>query len=479
MTGLTDAVVVGAGPNGLSAAIALARAGRSVTVLEAEDTPGGGCRSEELTLPGFVHDVCAAIHPLGAASPALAGLPLGDHGLEWVHPEAPAAHPLPDGSAAVLERSLEATAEGLGVDARAWRRVVGPLVRDWDRLAASILGPMLRVPPHPVTMARFGLLAAVPAKVLAGRVFDGEAARGLFSGLAAHAILDLGAPLTSSFGLTFAASGHAVGWPAARGGSQKVADALVSYLRSLGGEVETGRRVRSLADLPPARSVLFDLTPRQVAAIAGDRLHPRARRRFARFRYGPGSFKIDYALDGPVPWKAEGCERAGSVHVGGTLAEVAAAERDVARGRHPERPFVLTSQPSRFDPTRAPAGKHTFWAYCHVPNGSTVDMTTAVEDQLERFAPGFRDLVLARHTMGPADLERHNANNVGGDVAAGSHGGLQLVARPRLALDPYRLPIDGMDAYLCSASTPPGAGVHGMCGWWAARSALKRPGARR
>jgi phytoene dehydrogenase-like protein len=237
--------------------------------------------------------------------------------------------------------------------------------------------------------------------------------------------------------------------------------------------------VRSLADLPPARSVLFDLTPRQVAAIAGDRLHPRARRRFARFRYGPGSFKIDYALDGPVPWKAEGCDRAGSVHVGGTLAEVAAAERDVARGRHPERPFVLTSQPSRFDPTRAPAGKHTFWAYCHVPNGSTVDMTTAVEDQLERFAPGFRDLVLARHTMGPADLERHNANNVGGDVAAGSHGGLQLVARPRLALDPYRLPIDGMDAYLCSASTPPGAGVHGMCGWWAARSALKRTGARR
>jgi len=475
----TDAVVVGAGPNGLSAAIALARAGRSVTVLEAEDTPGGGCRSEELTLPGFVHDVCAAIHPLGAASPALAGLPLGEHGLEWVHPEAPAAHPLPDGSAAVLERSLEATAEGLGVDARAWRRVVAPLVRDWDRLAASILGPMLRVPPHPVTMARFGLLAAVPAKVLAGRVFDGEAARGLFSGLAAHAILDLGAPLTSSFGLTFAASGHAVGWPAARGGSQKVADALVSYLRSLGGEVETGRRVRSLADLPPARSVLFDLTPRQVAAIAGDRLHPRARRRFARFRYGPGSFKIDYALDGPVPWKAEGCDRAGSVHVGGTLAEVAAAERDVARGRHPERPFVLTSQPSRFDPTRAPAGKHTFWAYCHVPNGSTVDMTTAVEDQLERFAPGFRDLVLARHTMGPADLERHNANNVGGDVAAGSHGGLQLVARPRLALDPYRLPIDGMDAYLCSASTPPGAGVHGMCGWWAARSALKRTEARR
>jgi len=474
-----DAVVVGAGPNGLSAAITLARAGCSVVVLEAEDTAGGGCRSEELTLPGFVHDVCAAIHPLGAASPALAGLPLADHGLEWAHPEAPVAHPLPDGRAALLERSLATTADGLGPDARAWRRLVGPLVRQWDDLTSSILGPMLRPPRHPVVMAGFGVRALWPAKALAGRLFAGDEARALFTGLAAHAILDLGKPLTSSFGLTFAASGHAVGWPAAWGGSQQVTEALVSYLRSVGGEVETGRRVTSLADLPPARAVLFDLTPRQVAAVAGDRLDPRARRRFSRFRYGPGSFKIDYALDGPVPWKNEACGRAGSVHVGGTLEEVAAAEHDVARGRHPERPFVLTSQPSRFDPTRAPAGKHTFWAYCHVPHGSTVDMTQAIEDQLERFAPGFRDLVLARHTMFPADLERHNANNVGGDVAGGSHGGLQLVARPRLATDPYRLPIEGMDAYLCSASTPPGAGVHGMCGWWAARSALKRMEARR
>ena len=374
----------------------------------------------------------------------------------------------------MLERSLDATAERLGQDAGAWRRVVGPLVRDWDGLTASILGPMLRVSAHPLTMARFGIRALWPARALAARVFNGEAARGLFTGLAAHAILDLGKPLTASFGLTFAASGHAVGWPAARGGSQKVADALVSYLRSLGGEVETGRRIRSLAELPQARAVLFDLTPRQVVVIAGDRLDARARRRLGRFRYGPGSFKIDYALDGPVPWKAPECGRAGSVHVGGTLEEVAAAEREVARGRHAERPYVLTSQPTCFDPTRAPAGKHTFWAYCHVPQGSTADMTEAIEDQLERFAPGFRDLVLARHTMSPAGLERHNANNVGGDVAGGSPGGLQLVARPRLAVDPYRLPIDGMDAYLCSASTPPGAGVHGMCGWWAARSALKR-----
>ena len=471
-----DAVVVGAGPNGLAAAIALAQAGCSVVVLEAADTPGGGCRSEELTLPGFVHDVCAAIHPLAAASPAIAGLPLAEHGLEWAHPEAPAAHPLPDGRAALLARSLDATADSLGPDAGAWRRLVGPLVRQWEGLTASVLGPMLRVPRHPVTMTWFGLRAVWPAKALAGRMFEGEEARALFAGLAAHAILDLGAPLTSSFGLTFAASAHAVGWPAAKGGSQRIADALVAHLRSLGGEVETGRRVTSLADLPAAGAVLFDLTPRQVVAVAGDRLDPAVRRRLTRFRYGPGSFKIDYALDGPVPWTAEACNGAGSVHVGGTLEEVVAAEREVVRGRHPERPFVLTSQPSRFDPTRAPTGKHTFWAYCHVPRGSTVDMTGAIEDQLERFAPGFRDLVLARHTMFPADLERHNANNVGGDVAGGSHGGLQLVARPRLAVDPYRLPIDGMNAFLCSASTPPGAGVHGMCGWWAAQSALKRMG---
>jgi phytoene dehydrogenase-like protein len=467
-------VVVGAGPNGLAAAVTLARAGCSVVVLEAEDTAGGGCRSEELTLPGFVHDVCSAIHPLGASSPVFADMPLADHGLEWVHPLAPAAHPLPDGRTAVLERSIDATAEGLGGDGRAWRRLIGPLARHWDDLTESVLQPLVRVPRHPVLLTRFGLKALWPARTLARRAFDDDPARGLFAGLAGHAILDLGSPLTSSFGLTFAASGHAVGWPAAKGGSQRLTDALVSYLRSLGGDVVTGHRVTSLADLPPSRTVLFDLTPRQVTAIAGDRLRRRMRRQLTRFRYGPGSFKVDYALDGPVPWTAEGCSRAGSVHVGGTLDEVVAAERDVAQGRHPERPFVLTSQPTRFDPTRAPAGKHTFWAYCHVPHGSTVDMTAAIEGQLERFAPGFRDLVLARHTMFPADLERHNANNVGGDVAGGSHGGLQLVARPRLALNPYRLDIEGLDAFLCSASTPPGAGVHGMCGWWAAQAALKR-----
>ncbi len=470
-----DAVVVGAGPNGLAAAITLARAGLSVTVLEAAEVAGGGTRSEELTLPGFVHDVCSTIHPLGVASPFFAGLPLGDHGLAWAHPEAPAAHPLPDGSVAMLERSLDATAEGLGAgDAKVWRRLIGPLVEHWDDLDATLLAPMLRLPRHPLVLTSFGARAALPATTLARTVFRGDAARGLFAGLAAHAILDLGSPLTSSFGLMFAATGHAVGWPAARGGSQRIADALVSYLASMGGEVVTGHRVSSLADLPTARAVLFDLTPRQVVAIIGDRLPAGYRRRLERFRYGPGSFKLDYALDGPVPWKSPGCARAAAVHLGGTLDEVAGAEHDVARGRHPERPYVICAQPSLFDFGRAPDGKHTFWAYCHVPHGSTVDMTSSIEDQIERFAPGFRDRVLARHVMFPADLEAHNANQIGGDVAGGSLAGLRLVSRPVLATNPYVLPTEGMAAYLCSSSTPPGAGVHGMCGWWAAQSALRR-----
>ncbi|MEN3314561.1 MAG: hypothetical protein V7605_795 [Acidimicrobiaceae bacterium] len=469
-----DAVVVGAGPNGLAAAVALARAGLSVTVLEAADVAGGGTRSEELTLPGFVHDVCSTIHPLGAASPFFSGLPLGDHGLAWAHPQVAAAHPLPDGSAALLERSLDATAAGLGAgDGRAWRRLVGPLVDHWGDLGQTLLAPVLRVPRHPLLLAGFGMRAVLPAATVARRSFEGDPARGLFAGLAGHANLDLGAPLTSSFGVTLAASAHAVGWPAARGGSQRIADALVSYLRSLGGEVITGHRVSSLADVPAARAVLFDLTPRQVLAIAGDRLPTRYRRRLERFRYGAGSFKVDYALDGPVPWTAPGCARAGTVHLGGTIDEVVASEGAVARGRHPERPYVLCAQTSVFDPSRAPEGHHTFWAYCHVPHGSTVDMTQAIEDQIERFAPGFRDRVLARHAMFPADLEAHNANQVGGDVAGGSHGGMQLVARPVLAGDPYALPVEGMAAYLCSSSTPPGAGVHGMCGWWAAQSALR------
>ena len=468
-----DAVVVGSGPNGLAAAITLARAGQSVLVLEAAERAGGGARSEELTLPGFVHDVCSAIHPLAAGSSFFRQLPLDAHGLEWVHPRSPVAHPLPDGSAVVLERSLDATADSLGDDAARWRSLVGPLVSHWDELVEALLGPMLRVPRHPLTLARFGLRGVWPAKVLANRSFRGERARAVFAGLAAHAILDLRSPLTGVFGLTFAASAHAVGWPAVRGGSQRLADAMVSYLGSLGGEVVTGHPVRSMADLPPARAVLFDVTPRQLVAIAGDRLNGTYRRRLARFRYGPASFKLDYALDGPVPWKAQECARAATVHVAGTGDQVAAAESEVMRGRHPERPFVLCVQPSLFDDTRAPPGKHTLWVYCHVPHGSTVDMTERVEDQIERFAPGFRDRVLARHVMTPRDIEAHNPNCVGGDIAGGSHGGLQLLARPVLSANPYRVPLDGPAAYLCSSSTPPGAGVHGMCGWWAARSALR------
>ena len=475
--GTLDAVVVGAGPNGLAAAIALAQAGHSVTVLERADRPGGGTRTEELTLPGFHHDVCSAIHPLGVASPFFLSTPLAEHGLEWVHPDAPAAHPLPDGTAVVLERSLDAMVDSLGrPDGRAWRRLVGPVAKAarWDALCQSILGPLVRFPRHPYTLAGFGLRAPWPATALAKAVFRDEPARAVFTGLAAHAILDLRHPMTSSFGVTFAASAHARGWPAARGGSQSIADAMVSYLRSLGGEVVCGHPVGTLDDLPPARVALFDVTPRQLIAIAGDRLAAGYRGRIERFRYGSGAFKIDYALAEPVPWKADECRRAASVHVGGTLEEIAAAEADVAHGRHPERPFLVCTQPSLFDDTRAPAGKHTFWAYCHVPHGSTVDMSGAIEEQLERFAPGFRDVVLARRVMAPAAIEAHNPNYIGGDIAGGSHGGLQIAARPILSAHPYTVPMEGLHAYLCSSSTPPGAGVHGMCGWWAAQAALKQ-----
>ena len=474
---MTDAVVVGSGPNGLAAAVTLAEAGLSVVVLEAAEQPGGGTRSEELTLPGFVHDACAAIHPLGVASPFFLNAPLDRFGLEWAHPEVPVAHPLPGRPAGVLHRSLDDTVAALGRDGRAWRRLVRPLVRRWEAFAESVLGPMLRVPPHPVTMARFGVRAAPPATTLARAVFREDPARAVFAGLAAHAILDLRHPLTSAFGVMFGASAHAGGWPAARGGSQRIADALIGYLESMGGTVVTGHRVRSLADLPSGvKAALFDTTPRHLVEIAGERIPARYRKRLERFRYGPASFKVDYALDGPVPWADEACRRAGSVHVGGTLAEVAAAEADVTAGRHPERPFVICTQPSLFDASRAPAGKHTLWAYCHLPAGSPRDMTAAIEDQIERFAPGFRDLVLARHVRGPAAIEAHGINYIGGDIAAGSHGGLQLVARPVLSTDPYAVPGDGLPTYLCSSSTPPGAGVHGMCGWWAARSALKRLG---
>jgi phytoene dehydrogenase-like protein len=464
-----DAIVVGAGPNGLAAAIALAQAGRSVRVLEAAPTVGGGTRTAELTLPGFRHDVCSAIHPLGLASPFLRRLPLAAHGLEFAQPEIALAHPLADGSAVALHRSVDETARGLGPDGDAYRALMGPIVADWEVLVDQFVGP-LRPPRHPLAAARFGRSAARSASGLARARFHGQRAQALFAGNAAHAFRPLERPATASFGLILLMLGHAVGWPAAVGGSQAIADAMASLLRSLGGSIETGVTVRSLDELGDARAVLLDLTPRQILAVAGHELPPRYRRALGRYRYGAGAFKLDYALDSPVPWTATECRRAGTVHLGGTLGEIAASEAAVAAGRQPERPYVLVAQQSLFDATRAPAGAHTLWAYCHVPNGSAVDMTRAIEDQIERYAPGFRSLVRARHATGPAELEASNANYVGGDINGGAADLRQLLMRPALRANPYTTPNPRL--FICSSSTPPGGGVHGMCGAFAARAAL-------
>ncbi|MEX0816045.1 MAG: NAD(P)/FAD-dependent oxidoreductase [Gaiellales bacterium] len=459
----SDAVVVGSGPNGLAAAITFARAGRSVLLREANDTIGGGARSAELTLPGFVHDTCSGIHPFVPGSPFFREVPLP----EFVHPAVPLAHPLDDGSAVLLERSLEQTAAGLGEDAGAYRRLVGPVVENWRKLEEAVLGPLLGVPRHPLVLGRFGLNALQPTTWITRR-FAGEQARALFAGCAAHAMLPLERSPSAAFGLILLAAGHLFGWPFPRGGAQKISDALAEHLRSLGGEIETGRAVD---ELPRARTVLCDLTPRGLLRIAGDRLPRDYARRLERYRYGPGTFKLDYALDGPIPWKAAACARAGTVHLGGTAEEIAASERAPWEGRHAERPFVLLAQHSLFDPTRAPKGKHTAWAYCHVPNGSTFDMTERIEAQIERFAPGFRERVVARHVMPPAELERRNANLVGGDLNGGAATLWQTLARPVFKLNPYATPLRGV--YLCSSSTPPGGGVHGMCGHLAARAALR------
>lgn len=471
MTATTiDAVVVGSGPNGLVAAVTLAMDGRSVVVLEAESTIGGGTRSAELTLPGFVHDICSAIHPLGAGSPVMASLPLAEHGLRWLHPSVAIAHPLDGGRAGLVTRDATDTASRLGTDGSSWLRRIAAQSSRWDDLLPMLLRPLAQIPRHPVTLARFGIPALAPASVLGTHWFDGDEARALFAGCSAHAFRPLSRPMTASFGLVLLASAHAVGWPVAAGGSQSIADALVSLLRQHGGDVQTDRRVSSFADIPEARAVLFDLAPSQVARIAGDRLSRRYRQRLEAFRHGPAAFKVDYALDGPVPWSNEGCRRAGTVHVGGTAEEVAHAEAEVAAGRHPERPFVLVAQQSVVDPSRAPAGKHTLWAYCHVPNGSTVDMTDAVERQIERFAPGFRDLVLARHVANPAWFEAHDNAYIGGDIGGGANDLMQLLFRPTVGR-PYRTPNPGI--FLCSASTPPGGGVHGMCGYNAAQTVLR------
>lgn len=473
MAEVLDAVVVGSGPNGLTAAVALARAGKSVLVLEAEATPGGATRTAELTLPGFRHDVCSAVHPLGELSPFLRTLPLADHGLSWAHPPVSVAHPLDDEPAVLLTRGLDETATGLGADRDAWTRLFAPWVAAGPDLFDDLLGP-LRVPARPWLLARFGWYGVRPASMLAHGVFRERRARALFAGCAAHSMLPFDRLLTSAVGLVFALSGHQCDWPVARGGSRAIADALVRYLAVLGGRVETGRRVMRMAELPPSRVVLFDLAPRQVAEIAGDALPAGYRRRLGRYRYGPATFKLDWALSGPIPWSDPNCARASTVHVGGTLEEVARSEAEAWRGEASERPFVLVAQQSHFDDTRAPAGKHTGYAYCHVPHASTVDMTERIERQIERFAPGFRDCILARHVRTPAEIERENASAIGGVIAGGAADVTQFFTRPVARLDPYSTPNPAL--FLCSHATPPGGGVHGMCGYFAARSALRRLG---
>jgi phytoene dehydrogenase-like protein len=464
-----DAVVVGAGPNGLAAAVQMAQAGLSVAVFESRATVGGGVYTAEVTLPGFQHDVFSAVHPLTVASPFLRTLPLAEHGLEWIYSPTPLAHPLDDGTAVLLERSVEATAQNLGQDARAYKNLVEPLVRHWDDLAGDMLRP-LSFPRHPLVFSRFGLRAIRSASGLAETVFAGPRARALFAGLGAHSIMPLDRLGSAAIGLVMCVTAHAVGWPVAKGGSQRVAEALAAYLRTLKGEIVTGATIDSVENLPKARVILLDVTPRQLLHMVQG-FPARYQQKLKRYRYGPGAFKVEWALDGPIPWRAKGCRRVATVHVGGMLEEIAEAENGIWRDKHPERPFVLLTQQSLFDPTRAPEGKHMAGAYCHVPNGSSVDMTAAIEAQVERFAPGFRDRILKTHRMPPAELERLNANCVGGDIA----GGIQNLGRllqTSLGGSPYSTPVRGI--FVCSSSTPPGAGVHGMCGYHAAVAALRQ-----
>jgi phytoene dehydrogenase-like protein len=468
-----DAVVVGSGPNGLTAAITMAHAGLSVLVVEGHELPGGGSRTAELTLPGFRHDICGAIHPIGVVSPVFKKIGLEKYGLEWVYAPVPMAHPLDDGTAALLEHGLEETGATLGSDAEAWRRLMSPFLKWGSEFFEDILRP-IRIPKHPLMMARFGLVGLRSCESLVKGRFEGDHARALFTGCAAHSILPLDAFATASFGLVLALAGHAIDWPCARGGSSSIIDALIQCLTSLGGEIRTGQMVRHLDELPESRVVLFDVPPRSLSAIAGEALPSGYRGKLERFRMGPGVFKIDYALDGPIPWRAAGCHRAATVHVAGTYDEVLRSEHAMSHGEIAEKPFVLVAQQSLIDSTRAPAGKHTGWAYCHVPSGSTVDMTDAIESQIERFAPGFRDLILARHTISPAQLEHYNPNMIGGDIGGGANDIMQFIFRPFPRIDPYSTPNERL--WLCSSSAPPGGGVHGMCGYLAARSALKKMG---
>jgi phytoene dehydrogenase-like protein len=467
-----DAIVVGSGPNGLAAAITLAQAGLAVAVFEAKETLGGGSRSMELTLPGFIHDVCSAVHPLALDSSFFRSLPLERYGLEMIQPPAPLAHPLDNGTAVMLERSIEATAAGLGNDAEAYRKLMTPLVANWDKIKGSIREPLRpQIVLHPFDRANFGLKAIRSARGLSESLFHGEQAPAIFAGMCAHSMMSLEKPPSAGSGLFLGILGHSVGWPIPRGGSQKIVDALATHFRLLGGEIITGVEVKSIDALPPADIILCDITPRQLLRIAGDRLPVSYQWQLRRYRYGPGVFKIDFAIEGPIPWMAEECFRAGTVHIGGTFPEITASERAVTQGEHPEKPFVLVAQQSLFDPTRAPEGKHTVWAYCHVPNGSTFDMTERIESQIERFAPGFRDCILARSTMTSLEVERYNANYIGGDINGGVQDLWQFFTRPTIRLVPYATPAKNI--FICSSSTPPGGGVHGLCGYFAARAALR------
>lgn len=468
-----DAVIIGSGPNGFGAAITLAQAGLSVIMFEAKDTIGGGMRSAELTLPGFTHDVCSAIHPLGMGSPFFRSLPLDEYGLTWIDPVIPLAHPFDDGTAAILDRSIDLTSSTLGIDAQAYKHLMQPLVKHWDKLAEDLLAP-LHFPQHPFLMARFALLAIRSACGFSKSHFEGERARSFFAGLAAHSIQPLNNPLTAAFGLVLGILGHRIGWPLPKGGSQKIADALAAYFRSLGGEIYAGVNIESLDDLPHSRLILCDITPRQLLKIAGDRLPDSFKRKLENYRYGPGVFKIDWALNHPIPWKSQECTKAGTVHLGATEEEIVFSEKQVWENEVSQKPYIIIAQQSLFDDTRAPKGKHTAWGYCHVPNNSTVDMTDRIEAQIERFAPGFKDCILAKATKSPKDLEQYNSNYIGGDINGGVQDLYQFFTRPTARLVPYSTPVKGL--YLCSSSTPPGGGVHGMCGYHAAIAALNRIG---
>ncbi|ASZ12312.1 NAD(P)/FAD-dependent oxidoreductase [Chitinophaga pendula] len=464
-----DAVIVGSGPNGLAAGITLQRAGLSVLLIEGKDTLGGGMRSAALTLPGFIHDVCSAVHPMAMASPFFQGLPPEGYGVNFLHPRVLAAHPFDDGRVALLYRDLAATAAGLGEDGASYERLFRPLIARWPGIAADVLGP-LRLPRQPFDMAGFGM-KALQSGISLSRHFRTREAQGLWAGMVAHSMQPLSKLTTAAIGLVLTVAGHLYGWPIPRGGTQQMADGLAAYFRSLGGIIETGRFVRSLRELPVADALLFDVTPRQLLEIAGPAFSALYRWQLRRYRYGMGVFKIDWALDGAVPFRAAGCLEAGTVHLGNTIAEVAQNEQAVWNGKHPEQPFVLLSQPSVIDPSRAPAGKQSVWAYCHVPNGSTRDMTAAIERQVERFAPGFRDRILARHTMHTGEMELYNPNYIGGDINGGTIDIRQLFARPALRWSPYRTSAKGI--YICSCSTPPGGGVHGLSGYHAARRVLQ------